>query len=222
MLHFQLPIGIISEFTESETLVGPLCINLLSQLVLLIVERLQDIFLTISTRLAFFVELRLEIGKIVFGSVYQFVRLGHAIFDFLSDRILQRGKPFISQRKLLSVMLPHCIDLSLEVVAKLFQLVLKLGLEGLQCIFDSLLFRSREISVCLDLACDVLELGLELLPGLDLLPEHDIVVLVHLNHLVVHVLQRLVVVLMDAEAAHVLLGQYLFLAHRVCSNGACF
>ena len=79
----------------------------------------------------------------------------------------------------------HCIDLSFKVVSKLFQFVFELRLQRLQCILNSLLLGAGEVAIRLDLPGNILKLGLQLLSRLDLFTEHDIVVLVHLHHLLV-------------------------------------
>ena len=57
MLHLQLPIGVVSELSQSQALIGPLIINFLSKFVFLIIECLKDVLLAISTRLALLVKL---------------------------------------------------------------------------------------------------------------------------------------------------------------------
>lgn len=64
-----------------------------------------------------------------------------------------------------------------------------------------------EVAVSLDLPLDVLELGFELLLGLDTLHEHDFVVLVHLLQLVVHVFEGHVVILLVQVGCHVLFDE---------------
>lgn len=66
--------------------------------------------------------------------------------------------------------------------------MLKLSPERLQGVIDSFGLGLCEVTVSLDLALDVLELGLKLLFGLDALHEHHVVVAVHLDQLVVHLL----------------------------------
>ena len=64
-----------------------------------------------------------------------------------------------------------------------------------------------EITVRLDFPLDVLELRLELFLRLDTLHEHDLVVLVHLIELLVHVLQRHIIILLWQILLHVLLNE---------------
>ena len=85
--------------------------------------------------------------------------------------------------------------------------MLKLRPEGLQSVVDALRLRLRKVSIGLDLALDVLELSLELLFRLDALHEHDIVVSVHLDQLVVHCSQWHVLVLLTDIACHIFLDQ---------------
>jgi len=56
-------------------------------------------------------------------------------------------------------------------------------------------FSLIEVTVSLDFPLNVLELGLELLLGLDALHKHDLVVLVHLIQLLVHIFQRHIIIL---------------------------
>ena len=114
----------------------------------------------------------------------------------------------------------HRIDLAFKKVSQLLQLVLKFGLQGLKRVLDSLLLGTCEVSISLDLSCNILKLGFQLLSGLDLLTEHNVIILVHLHHLLIQVLQSLVIILSHSETAHVLLRQYLLLAHLF--NYICF
>ena len=84
-------------------------------------------------------------------------------------------------------MLSHSIDFAFEFLTKNTQLVLELGTESFKCVIDSLRLCFCEVTIGLDLTLDVLELSLELLFGLDPLHEHDIVIAIHLDQLVVHV-----------------------------------
>ena len=64
-----------------------------------------------------------------------------------------------------------------------------------------------EITVRLDFPLDVLKLCLELFLRLDTLHEHDLVVLVHLIELLVHVLQRHIIILLWQILLHILLNE---------------
>ncbi len=57
MLHLQLPIGVVSEFAQSQALVGPLIVNLLAKFVFFIIQCLQDVLLSVCTCLALLVKL---------------------------------------------------------------------------------------------------------------------------------------------------------------------
>ena len=85
--------------------------------------------------------------------------------------------------------------------------MLKLRPKSLQSVVDALRLRLRKVSIGLDLALDVLELSLELLFRLDALHEHDIVVTVHFDELIVHGSQRNVLVLHAHVACHVLFNE---------------
>lgn len=88
--------------------------------------------------------------------------------------------------------------------------MLELGPESLECVIDTLGLGLGEVSVSLDLALDVLELGFKLLLRLDSLHQHDVVVTIHLDQLVVHRRQRNVLVLLPNVACHVFLGELEF------------
>lgn len=91
----------------------------------------------------------------------------------------------------------------------------KSGSECFQSIINSLRFGFGEVTIRLDFPLDVLKFGFQLLFGLNSLHEHHIVVTVHLDKLVVHVFQGLVVVLHAREGCHILLDELLFdLGHR--------
>jgi len=68
-------------------------------------------------------------------------------------------------------------------------------------------FSLIEITVRLDFPLDVLKLRLELFLRLDTLHEHDLVVLVHLIELLVHVLQRHIIILLWQILLHILLNE---------------
>ena len=81
--------------------------------------------------------------------------------------------------------------------------------ESLQSVIDSLSFSLSEITVCLNLALNVLKLSLELLFGLNTFHEHDIVVSVHLNQLVIHRCQRNILILLSRITCHVFVDKFL-------------
>jgi len=85
--------------------------------------------------------------------------------------------------------------------------VLKLGTESLERVIDALGLCLCKVSVGLNFALDVLELCFELLFTLDALHKHDVIVTVHFDKLVVHILERLVVILLIFVRQHVLLSQ---------------
>ena len=87
---------------------------------------MQDVFLTVRSRLAFFIELRLQVREIVFCSIDQLVRFRNTILDLLGDGVFKCGQSLVSECKLLPIMLPHRVDLSFKIVTQLFELVLKL------------------------------------------------------------------------------------------------
>ena len=81
--------------------------------------------------------------------------------------------------------------------------------EGFQGVIDSLCLSFGEISVCLDLPLNILEFSFELLFRLDTFHEHDIVVTVHLDELIVHVFEWYVLILLLLEAFHIFLNELL-------------
>ena len=85
----------------------------------------------------------------------------------------------------------------------------ELGTEGLKSVIHALSFSFGKVSVCLDLALDVLKFCLKLLLRLDSLHQHHIVVAIHLNELVVHGGQWYILVLLSDVACHVFLDQLL-------------
>ena len=102
-------------------------------------------------------------------------------------------------------MIPHRIDLSFKLFAKYAQFVLKLGTEGLEGVINSLRFSFSKVSIGLDFTLDVLEFGFQLFFGLNTLHQHNIVVAVHLNKLVVHRLKWYIIILLVIVTCHVLL-----------------
>ena len=122
----------------------------------------------------------------VLSLVDLFICFGYTIVDFLRDVRFKSVKSFLGVCELRAVTISHGIDLSFKFFAEDAQLVLKLGAEGLKSVIDSFLFGFGEVAIRLNLALNVLELGLELLFGLDAFHEHYIVVAVHLDQLVVH------------------------------------
>ena len=85
----------------------------------------------------------------------------------------------------------------------------KFGPKGFQGVIDPLCLSLGEISVCLDLPLNILELSFELLFRLDTLHEHDVVVTVHLDELIVHVFEWHVLILLLLEAFHIFLDELL-------------
>ena len=85
--------------------------------------------------------------------------------------------------------------------------MLKSCSERLQCVIHALGFSFCEVSVRLDFTLDVLELCFELFLRLNTLHQHDIVVAVHLDQLVVHSQQLHVVILLAQIAGHILLDE---------------
>ena len=108
-----------------------------------------------------------------------------------------------------SIQFTHIIQLGFKFFPEHSQLMFKLGSEGFQGVIDSLCLSLGEISVCLDLPLNILELSFELLFGLDTLHEHDVVVTVHLDELIVHVFEWHVLILLLLEAFHIFLDELL-------------
>ena len=136
-----------------------------------------------------------------------FVCFGYTVIDFLLDRRLKTIKSLLGVLEVCSVTLAHRIDFAFEFLTQNAQLVLKLGPEGLQRVIDSLGLSFCEVAIGLNFALDVLEFGLELLFRLDALHEHDIVVSVHLDQLVVHGGQWHILILLANIACHIFLDQ---------------
>ena len=82
--------------------------------------------------------------------------------------------------------------------------------ESLQRVIHALRLRFREVAISLNLPCNVLKFCLELLFRLDPLHEHDVVIAVHLDELVVHCCQWHVLILLPQVTFHVFLGEFLF------------
>ena len=136
------------------------------------------------------------------------VCFGYTVLNFLRNGLLQPVKPLLGIRELGAVTFPHCINFAFKFFPEHSQLVFELGAEGLQGVVDSFGFGFCEVAIRLDLALDVLELGLKLLFRLDALHEHDIVVAVHLHQLIVHRCQWQVLILLSHIACHVLLDEF--------------
>ena len=85
----------------------------------------------------------------------------------------------------------------------------KFGSESFQSVIDSLCLSLGEISVCLDFSLNILELCFKLLFGFDTLHEHDVVVTVHLDELIVHIFEWHVLILLLLEAFHIFLNELL-------------
>ena len=121
-------------------------------------------------------------------------------------------------------MVTHGLNLGLELVLQVLELVLKPSPEGLQGVINTLLLSLREVTIRLNLALDVLELRLELLLRLYALHEHDVVVTVHLDELVIHGGQGHVFILLSDITCHVFLDELLLgrghtlLHHRVAGR----
>ena len=103
VLHFQLPIGVVAELAERETLVGALIVNFLAQAVLFVVELLQDVLLAINSRLALAIESRLQHLNFVARFKNQLVRLGYAILDLLGDRLFEPRESLVGTLELFTV-----------------------------------------------------------------------------------------------------------------------
>jgi hypothetical protein len=116
------------------------------------------------------------------------IGLRYTVVNFLIDCGLQFVKALLGTLKLRAVVLAHGSQLAFELLSEDSEFVLELSSESLQCIIYTFLFGLCEVSVSLNFALDVLELSLELLFALNTLHEHHIVVSVHLNELVVHLL----------------------------------
>lgn len=226
VLLLELTVCVVFEGAELQRLVCSLVVDFLLQIVLAVVDFLQDVLLTLDSGLHLSIKLRLKAYsqrktqwlvsqevprqltvKGVLRLIDALVCFGYTILDLLRDGIFKTVEAVLCVFKLNTVAVSHRIDLSLEVLLERAQLVFKLGPEGLQCVVDSLGLRLSEVPVCLNLALNVLELGLELLLRLNPLHEHDVVVAVHLDQLVVHRGKRHVAVLLPTVACHVLLSE---------------
>lgn len=122
----------------------------------------------------------------VLSLINVFIRFRYSVVNFLRDGSFESVEALLGILELSAVVVTHSVDLSLKLLTEHFKVVLELGAEGLKSVIDSLSLRLCKVAIGLDLALDVLEFGLKLLFGLDALHEHDVVVAVHLNQLVVH------------------------------------
>lgn len=209
VLLFQLTVSTVLECTEFERFVCAFVVNLLLQVVLAIVNFLHDILFSFDTRLNFAIELILETIQCVLSLVNLFVCFSYTVVNFLLDGRLQTIKSLLRALEFNSVMLTHSIDLAFEFLTEHAQFVLKLGSEGLQSVIDSLRLCLGEVTIGLDLALNVLELGLQLFLRLNPLHEHHVVISVHLDQLVVHSGQWDIIILLTLVACHIFLNQFL-------------
>jgi hypothetical protein len=144
------------------------------------------------------------------GLVNLFVCFSYTVVNFLLNGRLQTIKSLLRVSEFNSVTLTHSVDLAFELLAEHAQFVLKLGAEGLQRVIDSLRLCLGEVTIRLNLALNVLELGLQLFLRLNPLHEHHIVITVHLDQLVVHAGQWDIIILLALVACHIFLNQFLF------------
>ena len=145
----------------------------------------------------------------VLSLVNVFISFSYSVVDFLRNGCFKPVQSLFGVRKLCAIVVTHRVYLSLELLAEHLKVVLKLGAEGLEGVIDTLGLSLSEVAVGLDLALDVLEFGFKLLFGLDALHEHDVVVAVHFDQLVVHCRKRHILVLLPDIACHVLLNEFL-------------
>jgi len=138
-----------------------------------------------------------------------FICFSNSVVDFLSDCVFKFIKTLFSILEFSSVIVSHCVDLCLKLVFQNTKFVLESRPERLQSVIDSLSFSLSEVTICLNLALNVLKLSLELLFGLNAFHEHDIVVTVHLNQLVVHRRKRNILILLSHITCHVLVDKFL-------------
>ena len=138
-----------------------------------------------------------------------FIRFSHSVLNFLLNRSLESVQAFFGIFEFFSIQFTHVIQLGLKFLPEHSQLVFKFGSEGFQGVIDSFCLSLGEISVCLDLPLNILELSFELLFGLDTFHEHDVVVTVHLDELIVHVFEWHILILLLLEAFHIFLNELL-------------
>ena len=147
-------------------------------------------------------------GKSLLSCTNLFIRFSYSIANFLVDCTFKSVKSFLSVLELITVVLSHLSNLRFEFLSQHPKLVFELGPESFECVVDSLRLGLSEITVCLNLPLNVLEFCFELFLRLDALHQHDIVISVHFHELIVHLLERYVVVLLLAIALHVLVNQF--------------
>ena len=128
MLHFQLFIGIITEFTQGQTFVCALTVDFLAKFVFLIIQSLKDILLSVGPGLTFFIELWLKVLEVISGLVDELIWLSHSILDLLSDGLLKGCESLVSKLKLFSIIQSHRVDFALELVPQLLEFEFKFRL----------------------------------------------------------------------------------------------
>lgn len=136
------------------------------------------------------------------------VCFSYTVLNLLRNCRFEPVEPLLGICELSSVTLPHRINFAFKFFPEDSELVFEFGAEGLQCVIDSFGFGFRKVAISLDLALDVLELGLKLLFRLDALHEHDIVIAVHLDQLIVHRRQRHIFILLSHIACHVFFDEF--------------
>ena len=147
---------------------------------------MHDVLFSLNSGLNFTIELILESCELFLSLTKLFIRFSDSIANFLIDCSFKSVKSIISILEFLTVVLSHEADLCFEFLSQHPQFVLKFGSEGFKSIIYSLCLSFGEITVGLDFPLNVLELRLELLLGLDTFHQHDIVVTIHFDQLVIH------------------------------------
>jgi hypothetical protein len=175
--------------------------------VFLIVQLLKDVLLSIDTSLYLLIKSSLLIVKV--SSNYQngFITFNNTILDFLMNALFYFVHAVLGYPELVAVVLLHQANLFFELLLELAKLELKLRSESFESVLNAFDFSICEVFVCLDFAINVLELGLELFLRLNTLPQHNIVVMVHLGQLMLHFLNLLVIILIFCEVSHIFLDK---------------
>ena len=133
------------------------------KLVLLIVKLLQDVLLSFNASCNLLIESTLLHLEICSSRIKVLITLDDSIADFFMDTVFDSVHPFFCIAELIPVVLLHLPDLFFKVLFEKSKLIFKLRGESLQRVSYSFNFRVCEVFVSLDLASDVLELGLKLL-----------------------------------------------------------
>ena len=87
--------------------------------------------------------------------------------------------------------------------------MLKSGTESLQGVIHSLSLSLGKVAIRLDFTLDVLKFSLELFLGLNALHQHDIVISVHLDQLIIHCSKRYILILLANITLHIFFNKFL-------------